>query len=92
MIGALEPKFERVTKIGELLIKLPIEPFLSRAIIEAIMFDKALKSLNFRGTLKLMPKDQLELTLERGVISTVIEILSMIINFSNLFFIKKEDR
>jgi hypothetical protein len=32
------------------------------------------------------------MTTERGVRNSVIEILALIINFSNLFFVKKEDR
>lgn len=52
LIGALEPKSEKVTKIGELLIKLPIEPFLSRAIIEGLMFDVALSNPQFTKNLK----------------------------------------
>lgn len=38
LIGALNDNDESVTKIGELLVRIPIEPFLSRAIIESIMF------------------------------------------------------
>jgi len=33
-----------VTKIGNLIIKIPIDPFLSRAIIESLMFEKFLKT------------------------------------------------
>ena len=44
LIGALHPQRGTITKIGNLLIKLPIEPFLSRAIIEGIMAERLFKS------------------------------------------------
>jgi HrpA-like RNA helicase len=36
MIGCLDDK-EKVTTIGRFLVKIPIEPFLSRSIIEALL-------------------------------------------------------
>ena len=40
LIGALSGSSQEITKIGELLIKIPIDPFLSRAIVEGIIFEK----------------------------------------------------
>jgi hypothetical protein len=55
------------------------------------MFEAILqKSGNYY--LKKMKKEEFNLTLERGVTITVIEILSLVLNFSNLFFIRKEER
>ena len=38
MIGALSGKEQTITKIGSILVKIPIDPFLSRAIVEGIIF------------------------------------------------------
>jgi ATP-dependent helicase HrpA len=47
IIGALDWKEEKITKIGELLIKIPIEPFLSRAIVEGMIFERILDSPHY---------------------------------------------
>lgn len=39
-----------------------------------------------------MPEVEAKLVRERSVKDTVIEVLAMIINFSNLFFIRQEQR
>lgn len=38
LIGALEGTSGKITKIGELLVKIPVDPFLSRAIVEGMIF------------------------------------------------------
>lgn len=37
MLKCLDDKTEEITIIGELLVKIPIEPFLARAIVEAML-------------------------------------------------------
>jgi HrpA-like RNA helicase len=60
LIGAISDK-EQVTKIGELLIKIPIEPFLSRAIVEGMMFAKILQQPDFLSKLKISPEEKKKL-------------------------------
>jgi len=56
LIGAIDPIKGTITKIGNLLIKLPIEPFLSRAIIEGMMVENLiLKDKNFISIFKNIP-------------------------------------
>lgn len=47
LIGTLSGLSQEVTKIGHLLVKIPIEPFLSRAIIESMMFEVVLQDKKF---------------------------------------------
>ena len=47
IIGALDGKTEKITKIGEVLIKIPIEPFLSRAIVEGIIYERIFTSSDY---------------------------------------------
>lgn len=44
MIGALDPHTEKITNIGEVLVKIPIDPFLSRAIVEAIIYQQVIET------------------------------------------------
>lgn len=46
LIGALKDKSSdyEPTEIGKLLVKMPIEPFLGRAIIESMIFEKAFET------------------------------------------------
>lgn len=53
LIGALSNDGDKITNIGQLLVKIPIEPFLSRAIVEGMMFQKCLQTPNFSSQLKL---------------------------------------
>ena len=43
LTGGLEYESEKISNIGQLLIKIPIEPFLARAIAEAMMFERVLQ-------------------------------------------------
>ena len=43
MIGALDNK-EHISQIGELLIVIPVEPMLSRSILEAMLVENVLKN------------------------------------------------
>ena len=52
LIGALHPQKGTITKIGSLLIKLPIEPFLSRAIIEGIMMQRIFEKYHISSIFK----------------------------------------
>ena len=47
LIGTVREGDESVTRIGELLVKIPIEPFLSRAIVESMFFERVLRSGDF---------------------------------------------
>jgi len=47
-IGALDKETEIITKIGRLLVKIPMNPFLSRAIIEGIFFEKILNDDKYK--------------------------------------------
>lgn len=44
MLKCLDEKTERITTIGDFLVKIPIEPFLARAIIEAMLVERVLKN------------------------------------------------
>ncbi len=37
MLNCLDFQTEKITTIGEFLVKIPIEPFLARAIVEAML-------------------------------------------------------
>ncbi len=51
LIGALSGKDESITKIGTLLVKIPIEPFLSRAIVEGLIYENIIFNANYKDSL-----------------------------------------
>ena len=58
MLGCLDEKTDKITEIGRMLVKIPIEPFLSRAIIEGILFERITKDKEFMRDLKLKTEDE----------------------------------
>lgn len=72
MIGCLDTN-ENITSIGQFLVKIPIEPFLARSIIEGVILEK---------TISIYPKFQ---GMKREYAKSIIEILCMILNANNLF-------
>lgn len=92
LIGALEGKNQTITKIGEILIRIPIDPFLSRAIVEGIIFERILQNQKYEKHMKNIPKEGLKEVNDRGLVDTITVVLSLLINFSNLFFIRVNDR
>ena len=57
-LNCLNGKTEKITEIGRMLVKIPIEPFLSRAIIEGMMFEHCLKDKHFRDMM-IMEKSEI---------------------------------
>jgi HrpA-like RNA helicase len=92
IIGTLSGMARDVTKIGQLLVKIPIEPFLSRAIIESMMFEMMLKDPRFVTSHVQVPRQELANLLKDGLTDSIISILALVVNFSNLFFIRKDER
>lgn len=74
MIGCLDQK-EKITTIGSFLVKIPIEPFLARAIIEGLLMEKTLSMKEYNK----LDRKYSDLT------EPVIEILCMILSAGNLF-------
>ena len=72
MIGCLD-KNDNLTKLGQFLLKIPIQPFLARAIVEGLLIEK-LVSLN--------PSLNIE---ESGFALSIIQILCLVLNANNLF-------
>ena len=52
-LNCLNGKTEKITEIGRMLVKIPIEPFLSRAIIEGMMFEHCLKDKSLMESMKM---------------------------------------
>ena len=69
-------------------MKIPIEPFLSRAIIEGMMFEYCLKDKHLRDMMKMSENDRTSL-LRLNIKSEIIKILCMVIHASNIFFIRE---
>lgn len=67
------------------MIKIPIDPFLSRAIVEGIFFEKILFSDKYAKYLKNIPKEEITMLKKKGLVETITIILSLLINFSNIF-------
>lgn len=93
MLNCLEQKSERITPIGEFLVKLPLEPFLARAIFEAMLMEEVIKTKKNRIMEALSMNNQQKGELENvSLIEDTIRILCMIISASNLFFVRQEER
>jgi len=92
LIGALEGKDETITRIGELLVKIPIDPFLSRAIVEALIFERILGHEKYSKHYQQLSTQEIQSIPEKSLVETVTVILSLLINFSNLFFIRFDAR
>ena len=74
-----------------MLVKIPIEPFLSRAIIEGIFFERVTKEKEFMKALKLKEEDKKEFE-KRRITDSIIQILCMVINSGNLFIIRNNQK
>ena len=91
MLGCLDEKTDKITEIGRMLVKIPIEPFLSRAIIEGIFFERVTKEKEFMKALKLKEEDKKEFE-KRRITDSIIQILCMVINSGNLFIIRNNQK
>lgn len=90
-LNCLNSKTEKITEIGRMLIKIPIEPFLSRAIIEGMMFEHSLKEKYTLTSLKMDDIEKHKL-IYMDIKSDIIKILCMVIHASNLFYIRENER
>jgi HrpA-like RNA helicase len=79
MIGCLDGK-EYITSIGRFLVKIPIEPFLARSIIEGLLMESVIEKTKKKNAKKT------ELT------RSIIEILCMVLSAGNLFRIQENFR
>ena len=92
MIGCLNDESE-LNSIGRLLVKIPIEPFLSRAIAESLIYESVLKEryakedllYNLKGT-------EIDKIRNEPISQAVVEILSMIVNSDHLFYTNQDTR
>ena len=87
MIGGLSEE-KAITTIGKLLLKLNIEPFLGRSIVEALICEYVVKQTNFLQAEEnhFRSWKQKEVDNLKSVKSYVVEILCMVMNSSNLFY------
>lgn len=84
MIGALDFKGE-ITVIGKLLLQLRIEPFLGRAIVQAIICEEIVKKTDFGDKWLRSKWKEAEIKKLSNIRTIVVQILSMVINSSNIF-------
>ena len=90
-LNCLNGKTEGITEIGRMLVKIPIEPFLSRAIIEGMMFEHCLKDKYFMELMKMEEIEKNKL-IYMNIKGDIIKILCMVIHAANLFFIRESER